>query len=770
MQAFRGKAVSNARYEPDPALDKLKLRERLQAALIDLGRRAATLAEPDQFMQQAAEILRAALGAGSAEVMELTPDRAQTRLVAGAGWAQDLAGKLTETVEAGSYGCQALAATAPIVINGHASKKTLKLPDWLRSRRVRSGIRVSVRVRGEPWGLLGVHSGKPRTFTKDEISFMRIAAHLAGLVITRARCEEGVEQDEQQIRASLKRIRISHYRLAEHIRRRDLELEATREKLRLEAKGRHRAEDTLRLLVEVMAVTTEAPDISSMLQKSLETVCRLRGWEAGQVWRHNPARNSLFCFPDAFYATRDFSAFRDVCLNSPLREDEGLAGRVWKRCEAVWVEDLSDYSDCPHAVEALKAGLQGAFALPVCLGKKFLGVMEFLSAEVHPPDADWLDAMTRLGNHVGVVLQRLESEARLRREKAFTDSLIRSSTEGIFAFDCERRLTVWNPAMERITGIPASQVLGRPAFEAVPQLREMGDDGFLERTLQGKQAEGKDHACRFKGSGEEKYFESYYSPVWETSGRQDDPWKVTGGLAIIHDATERKQFEESLRSLSGRLLRLQDEERRRLARELHDGACQTLTALSLHLLIVEQRAQKLSAAALASLRECQTLAQQAHNETRNLSHLLHPPVLEAMGLLDAIRGHAKNFRNTTGIALRLNLPARMDRLPPEVEIALFRIFQEALANMHRHSGSLSASVRLTVHGAEVRMEVADKGKGMPSGISSPGVGRVGIGLLGMQERLKQLGGRMEISSSSKGTTVRAILSLAPPQTPPLRRR
>lgn len=746
-------------HAPETPLDRLKQRDRLQTALIELGRKAAVLSDPDGFMRQAAEIIAKALETECAEVMELTSDRAEMTLVAGAGWAQRLAGQLREAVGASSYGCQALRTAAPILIKG-AKEQDVKFPEWLRARGARNGIRVCVRVRGEAWGIIGAHSQKARNFAKDEISFMRVAAHLVGLFVTRAYCEDGVQQHRQEIRASLRRIRLNHQRLMEHIRRKNFELAATRGELQIETKGRHRAEDTLRLLVDAMAVTTEAAGISLMLAKCLEIICQRRGWDAGQAWMRDPAVNQLRCVPDAVYAACDISAFRSACLAAPFVEGVGMPGEVWKKCEAVWSGDLSAYTDSPHAALAVQAGLRTAFALPLCVGKEFLGVLEFLSAEIRPPDSDWLDAMTRLGNHVGVVLLRRESEARLRREKALTDSLIRSSSQGIFAFDLERRITIWNPAMEQLTGIPAGEILGRRAFEAAPVLGEMGEDSFIEETLQGKSPEGKDRPYHVKGSGERRFFESYYSPLWESSGRPDDPWEVTGGLAIIRDSTERKKFEESLRHLSGRLLRLQDEERRRLARELHDSTAQTLAALSLHLSILEQRAGKLSLRALASLGECQALAQQAHNEIRNFSHLLHPPVLEEVGLLGAIRGYAGGFRNTTGIALDLDLPEELERLPQETEIALFRIFQEALSNVHRHSGSPSATVRLISAGTQLTLEVADQGKGMPGGLlGALGVTRMGIGIVGMQERLKQLGGRMEIESSNAGTIVRAILSM-----------
>jgi signal transduction histidine kinase len=218
--------------------------------------------------------------------------------------------------------------------------------------------------------------------------------------------------------------------------------------------------------------------------------------------------------------------------------------------------------------------------------------------------------------------------------------------------------------------------------------------------------------------------------------------------------------EESLRSLSGRLLRLQDEERRRLARELHDSTAQSLAALSLELAIVGERGGRLAPRARHALEEAGRIADACSRELRTLSYLLHPPLLDEMGLASALTGYVEGFSKRSGIRVQLDMPADIGRLPGEVETTLFRIVQECLTNVHRHSMSPVARVRLTIDPETIQLEIADEGHGLPPGEMNGGNGtrhELGVGIAGMKERVRQLGGNLELDSSGAGLTVRAFL-------------
>ena len=354
------------------------------------------------------------------------------------------------------------------------------------------------------------------------------------------------------------------------------------------------------------------------------------------------------------------------------------------------------------------------------------------------------------------------AEKQLRREREFTARLIDSTTEGIFAFDRECRYTVWNRAMERIFGIRRAQALGRNAFDLLPFLKETGEDRFFLDALDGKITVAMERRYRIPETGREAFFEVYYSPIRDASGGLTGPGKVIGGLAILHDITERKQLEEWLRELSGRLLRSQDEERRRIARELHDSTAQTLSALALNLTFLQKRFPPSDRKASAVLAESQALANQAAAEVRNLSHLLHPPDLDAIGLLAAIRWYAVRFTDRTGVRVEFDLPSEPWPLPPDVELALFRVVQESLTNVHRHSGSQTATVRIARRDNQLTLEVQDQGRGMPPEVLQHyecDFSRLGVGLAGMRARIRQLGGRLEIASTSHGTKLKAMVPL-----------
>jgi len=231
--------------------------------------------------------------------------------------------------------------------------------------------------------------------------------------------------------------------------------------------------------------------------------------------------------------------------------------------------------------------------------------------------------------------------------------------------------------------------------------------------------------------------------------------------ALHEEVAERAHAEGSLRRLSTRLLRVQDEERRRLARELHDSTAQSLAALSMNLAVARRAIGPLDGRARIALDESEKLAERCTNEIRSLSYLLHPPLLEEIGLPAALRWCAEGFARHSGISIDLDLPTDFGRLPVDVETALFRIFQECLTNVQRHSGSPTTRIRLVRKPQWVTMEVRDQGRGMPAEVLSrrDTVESLGVGLLGMRERVRQLGGQLSIDSSGKGTTVQVEITL-----------
>jgi signal transduction histidine kinase len=219
--------------------------------------------------------------------------------------------------------------------------------------------------------------------------------------------------------------------------------------------------------------------------------------------------------------------------------------------------------------------------------------------------------------------------------------------------------------------------------------------------------------------------------------------------------------ERSLRELSGRLLQMQDDERRHLGRELHDSVGQYLAVLKMGLEVLKAGKTSAIASDAQQFSECLRLVDQTITEVRTMSYLLYPPMLEEMGLEMAIGWYLEGFAKRSGIHTTFEMSEPVGRVHRDAELAIFRILQESLTNLHRHSGSSTARVRLLKTDKEVTIEIHDQGKGIPAPVlefAQDPCGTIGVGLRGMTERVRQLGGKLEVVSGLTGTTVRAIVS------------
>jgi len=280
--------------------------------------------------------------------------------------------------------------------------------------------------------------------------------------------------------------------------------------------------------------------------------------------------------------------------------------------------------------------------------------------------------------------------------------------------------------------------------------------------------------------GEFRWFLTRVSPFRDQDGKVtrwfgtntniDEQQQLLRSLSEARDQLEKRvekrtaqlaTANESLRDLSARLLKVQDEERRRLARELHDSVGQILAALSMNISAVQSQSHKLDSQGAAAVAENVQLLEQVSREIRTISHLLHPPLLEIAGLASAIRWYVDGFSERSKIKVDLEIPSDFGRLPDDVELAVFRITQECLTNIHRHSGSATAAICIQQKGNRLTVQVRDDGKGIPPEKqwelieSSQG----GVGFGGMRERVRQLGGTLKIQSDETGTVIIATLQI-----------
>jgi PAS domain S-box-containing protein len=252
-----------------------------------------------------------------------------------------------------------------------------------------------------------------------------------------------------------------------------------------------------------------------------------------------------------------------------------------------------------------------------------------------------------------------------------------------------------------------------------------------------------------------------------TAPLRDEAGRVVRWYGVSTDIEDRKRVEEALeeslshlRALTASIMRAQDDERRRIAQMLHETTSQDLAALRMLLSRLGRTAVTVSDADRMLLAESIDLTDRSMAAVRTLSYLLHPPLLDENGLLFAVRWYAKGFADRSGIAVDLEVPPTFERLPQDVETTLFRVVQEALTNIHRHARSTTARISLRAERDGLTLEIADRGCGMSAEVLwsvTNGGGAPGVGILGMRERLQQLGGTFRIESNSRGTTLRAIV-------------
>jgi PAS domain S-box-containing protein len=379
------------------------------------------------------------------------------------------------------------------------------------------------------------------------------------------------------------------------------------------------------------------------------------------------------------------------------------------------------------------------------------------------------------------ITQRKQGE----RTTGLLAAIVDSSDDAIISKSLDGVISSWNKGAERMFGYTADEAIGRHITLIIPPDRRQEEVNILERLKRGERI---DHfeTVRVRKDGTLLDISLTISPVRDGAGR------VIGASKVARDITEQKRGEhalreskerlrsladgleaqvrlrtrelerrnaevldqsEQLRDLSNRLLRSQDDERRRIARELHDSAGQILTALGMSLGNIG-KCVKHDPQLAEGVEDSRELVQQLSKEIRTTSYLLHPPLLDENGLPEAIRWYVHGLKGRSDLKIELSVSEDFGRLPCEVEMALFRIVQECLTNIHRHSGSKKAKIRIARKAGTVFLEVQDEGKGIPADklVSIQGQ-NAGVGIAGIRERAHHLRGTVNVQSSSAGTTI-----------------
>ena len=374
--------------------------------------------------------------------------------------------------------------------------------------------------------------------------------------------------------------------------------------------------------------------------------------------------------------------------------------------------------------------------------------------------------------------QMLEKELALRRSEQRFQLLVEAVRDyAIFMLDPEGHVATWNRGAERIKGYKASDIIGSHFSRFYPEEDLRAGKPQWELKVAAKEGRFEDEGWRVRKDGSRFWANVIITAVHDETGKligfgkvtRDSTERMQAQRALQREIAEKQQAEmrlreseKSLRDLSLHLLRTQDEERRRIGRDLHDSLGQSLAVLKMKLdSLVSVVGKRTDDEAADDVAQCIRLTEDSIKELRTVSYLLYPPMLEEMGLKSAIPWYLDGFSARSGIKTTLEVASDFTRLPRGAELALFRVFQESLTNVHRHSGSPTAEVRLFLKGGMGVLEVRDRGKGLPPGLleesSQDWMGQLGVGLRGMNERMRQLGGTLELTSTKEGTTVRAMV-------------
>jgi len=372
-----------------------------------------------------------------------------------------------------------------------------------------------------------------------------------------------------------------------------------------------------------------------------------------------------------------------------------------------------------------------------------------------------------------------EAKIALRRSEERFRLLVDAVQDyAIFMLDVQGHISSWNHGAERIKGYGVSEIIGKHFSIFYPEEDLRAGKPQRELEIAAKEGRLEDEGWRLRKDGSRFWANVIITAIRNDAGRLIGFGKVTRDIterikvneALRKEVAERtaaerkvRDSEKSLRQLSLRLLQTQDDERRRIGRDLHDSVGQYLVGLKMKVDALKSSRERGQRDDDSQLTECSQLIEEAIKEVRTISYLLYPPMLEELGLKSAIPWYLDGFTKRSGIKTTFEVSPEFDRIPGDLELALFRVLQESLTNVHRHSGSPRATVRLLTENRRVVLQIIDEGSGTQSknweDRTQDWMSALGVGLRGMNERVRQLGGSLELTSVRGGTTVTATIPI-----------
>jgi len=503
-------------------------------------------------------------------------------------------------------------------------------------------------------------------------------------------------------------------------------------------------ETFLALEHEVALILVETTAVSEAYPKLLESIATALGWQYGAVWEEEPAQAAFVRCVETWCAEERLAAFAEFSRGLSLAPGHGLPGRVWTSGAPAWIPDVPDDPNFPRVQAAIDSGLRSGFCFPIRTARGVVGAIEFLADDPHEPDEELLATTESLGSQIGQFVERSRAEEAMREREARHTAILEAALDCIVTIDDRGRVVEFNPAAEETFGYRAEEVIGREMADLiVPQhLRDQHRAGFT-RYLETEEAHILGRRLELTGvraDGSE-------FPVELTITRipLDGPPVFSG---YVRDITERKRAEEELRASRVRLVEAQDAERKRLERNLHDGAQQRLVSLALTLRLAREQLPEANGDGLELLERAGEELTLALQELRELARGIHPAVLTERGLGPALEG----------VVARAPFPVEVEalpgeRLPEAIEATVYYVVSEALVNVARYANASRATLSVAPTDGRVIVEISDDGVGGADATK-------GTGLRGLADRVEALDGRLQVDSSAEsGTHLRAEIPL-----------
>ena len=519
-----------------------------------------------------------------------------------------------------------------------------------------------------------------------------------------------------------------------------------------------------RLLQEIAAASNRATNLQEALQYAIDRICAFMKWPVGHAFL-TISNDHQELIPTRIWHLEDpqrYRSFREVTEETRFQPGEGLSGKVLATGKPFWVPNVLEEKGFERLSIPEDRPVRAGIFFPILTGEEVAGVMEFFSEQIIEPDNHLLDTMNQIGLILGRVVERERSQEALRASEARFRRIFENTNVGFILIDTQGKIMASNRALQKMIGYTAEELHTKNVLDL-----NFPEDVDESRRLLGmirKQPESNFRLDR-------RYVRNDGSTLWArvfVTWFMQDEIERSYMIGLVENITEQKRMQKELSEIRRRLLYRGEMERMMLARELHDGPLQDLHALTYNLATIFQDTQD------EDIRqeywEIKESLRTVIHSLRSTVGDLRPPALAPFGLEKAIHSHAARLvENYPDLSIHLDTDDDELTLDETIRLALYRIYQQAVQNVLRHSNAENLWIRLKISEAEVELEIQDDGKGFSTPTNLVDLVRNGrFGLVGAAERAHAMGGQLSVTSiPGEGTRVKAVVPKNPPEDVPV---